>query len=239
MLNHDLPESWVPTCAVFDCDGVLLDSETAWNSVQRELFEKWNIPFSLELEERLTGLSAPQVADVLADLSYTGDRANTEAFIAHRDATLHELMTVEHEVISSGVQMIEGAYEFMAFLAQFMPVAVASNSTAGILKLKMDTYGHAKLVQTWVSSDDVPAGKPAPDMYLEAVRRLGGDPAFTITFEDSAAGAQAARDAGTKLLVFAPEGASESTPAGHGVFTSFTDPDLLALAQRWAQASAS
>ena len=51
-----------------------------------------------------------------------------------------------------------------------MPVAVASNSTANILTLKMENYGYAPLVRTWVSSNDVPTGKPAPDMYLEAAQ---------------------------------------------------------------------
>ena len=231
-----LSPTWVPSCAVFDCDGVLLDSESAWNSVQRELFDRWSIPFTQELEDRLTGLSAPQVADVLSELSFTGDRTDAQAFEQHRDATLAELMRVEHEVISSGVELIPGAREFLGYLASFMPVAVASNSTAGILKLKMETYGFAPLVTTWVSSDDVPEGKPAPDIYLEAIERLGGDSAHTVTFEDSAAGAAAARSAGTHLLVFAPEGVKDSTPEGEAVFRSFEDPALLALARGWEQA---
>jgi len=49
------------------------------------------------------------------------------------------------------------------------------------------------LVRTWVSSEDVPHGKPAPDMYIEAARRLGCDPADALTLEDSAAGAAAAK----------------------------------------------
>ena len=51
-----------------------------------------------------------------------------------------------------------------------MPVAVASNSTANILTLKMKSYGYAPLVRTWVSSNDGPTGKPPPDMYLEAAQ---------------------------------------------------------------------
>ena len=55
MFEHTVPASWFPRCAIFDCDGVLLDSETAWNRVQRELFNRWNIPFSDDLEEQLPG----------------------------------------------------------------------------------------------------------------------------------------------------------------------------------------
>ena len=52
-----------------------------------------------------------------------------------------------------------------------MPVAVASNSTANILTLKMESYGYAPLVHTWVRQQRrVPTGKPAPDMYLEAAQ---------------------------------------------------------------------
>ena len=83
MFEHTVPASWFPRCAIFDCDGVLLDSETAWNRVQRELFSRWNIPFSDDLEEQLTGLSAHQVAETLARLSYTGDPNNTQEYAQH------------------------------------------------------------------------------------------------------------------------------------------------------------
>ena len=164
MFEHTVPASWFPRCAIFDCDGVLLDSETAWNRVQRELFNRWNIPFSDDLEERLTGLSAHQVAETLARLSYTGDPNNTQEYAQHQHNTLTELARIEADIINAGVDLVPGAQEFLSYLGEHMPVAVASNSTAGILDTKMHTYGYAPLVRTWVSCDDVPPDKPAPDI---------------------------------------------------------------------------
>jgi len=114
-----------------------------------------------------------------------------------------------------------------------MPVAVASNSTANILTLKMKSYGYAPLVRTWVSSNDVPTGKPAPDMYLEAARRLGFEGHEALAFEDSPAGAQAARDAGTKVLIYVPHGDFAGAPRGFGHFDTFTDPQLWRAARDW------
>ena len=115
-----------------------------------------------------------------------------------------------------------------------MPVAVASNSTANILTLKMESYGYAPLVRTWVSSNDVPTGKPAPDMYLEAAHRLGFEGHEELAFEDSPAGAQAARDAGTKVMIYVPEGTDPAkAPAGFGRFDSVNDPQLWEAARTW------
>ena len=145
MFEHTVPASWFPRCAIFDCDGVLLDSETAWNRVQRELFNRWNIPFSDDLEEQLTGLSAHQVAETLARLSYTGDPNNTQEYAQHQHNTLTELARIEADIINAGVDLVPGAQEFLSYLGEHMPVAVASNSTAGILDTKMHTYGYAPL----------------------------------------------------------------------------------------------
>lgn len=241
MFEHTVSSDWFPRCAIFDCDGILLDSETVWNDVQRELFARWSVPFTEEVEHSLTGLAAADVAEELALLSYeaqNGQKPDTASaeYAEHHERVMKDLLTTEHEVISSGVDLIEGAQKFLGFLSEHMPVAVASNSTANILTLKMESYGYAPLVRTWVSSEDVPHGKPAPDMYIEAARRLGCDPVDALTVEDSAAGAQAARDAGTKVLIYVPDGDTASAPAGYGYFESFTDPALWDAARTWVAA---
>jgi len=239
MFEHTVPSDWFPRCAIFDCDGILLDSETVWNDVQRELFARWSVPFTEEVEHRLTGLAAADVAEELALLSYeaqNGQKPDTASaeYAEHHERVMKDLLTTEHEVIGSGVDLIEGAQQFLSFLSEHMPVAVASNSTAKILTLKMESYGYAPLVRTWVSSNDVPAGKPAPDMYLEAARRLGFEGHEALAFEDSPAGAQAARDAGTKVMIYVPEGTDPAkAPAGFGRFDSFNDPQLWEAARTW------
>lgn len=237
MFEHTVPSDWFPRCAIFDCDGILLDSETVWNRVQRELFARWGVPFTEEVEERLTGLSAADVAEQLTRLSYEaqqGDGADTAAYAEHHARITQDLLATERQIISAGVELIDGAQEFLGFLSEHMPVAVASNSTSGILTVKMENYGYAPLVRTWVSSEDVPAGKPAPDMYLEAARRLGFEGHEALAFEDSPAGAQAARDAGTKVMIYTPAGTDPAkAPEGYGRFDSFRDPQLWEAARTW------
>lgn len=239
MFEHTVPSDWFPRCAIFDCDGILLDSETVWNDVQRELFARWSVPFTEEVEERLTGLAAADVARELAVLSYeaqTGQKPDTASaeYAEHHAHITQDLLATERQIISAGVELIDGAQEFLGFLSEHMPVAVASNSTSGILTVKMENYGYAPLVRTWVSSEDVPAGKPAPDMYLEAARRLGFESHEALAFEDSPAGAQAARDAGTKVMIYVPEGTDlQKAPTGFGRFDSFKDPQLWEAARTW------
>ena len=239
MFEHTVPSDWFPRCAIFDCDGILLDSETVWNDVQRELFARWSVPFTEEVEHRLTGLAAADVAEELALLSYeaqNGQKPDTAsaAYAEHHAQVTRDLLTTERQIISAGVELIDGAQEFLSFLSEHMPVAVASNSTAKILTLKMESYGYAPLVRTWVSSNDVPNGKPAPDMYLEAARRLGFEGREALAFEDSAAGAQAARDAGTKVMIYVPAGTDPAkAPEGYGRFDSFRNPQLWEAARTW------
>ena len=114
MFEHTVPSDWFPRCAIFDCDGILLDSETVWNDVQRELFARWSVPFTEEVEHRLTGLAAADVAEELALLSYeaqNGQKPDTASaeYAEHHERVMKDLLTTEHEVISSGVDLIEGA----------------------------------------------------------------------------------------------------------------------------------
>ncbi|SQC29985.1 Phosphorylated carbohydrates phosphatase TM_1254 [Rothia kristinae] len=123
---------------------------------------------------------------------------------------LTALTDLDMERLSRGVDLLPGALELVRALAAVMPVAVASNSRRDVLDLKMRSGGYAPLLSTWVSTDDVPAGKPAPDMYAEAVRRMGCAPGQAVAFEDSAPGATAAVRAGTGWSAW-------SRPTGAGI----------------------
>lgn len=226
-------DSWVPECAVFDCDGILIDSEKTWNQVQKNVFARYEVELSEELEAELEGSSALTVATAIAERSLPSGATLEQ----HQADVLETLLAVERELISGGVDLIPGAQEIMAKLASVMPVAVASNSTDKILKTKVETYGYAQYLKTYVSSSDVVNPKPAPDMYLEAVKRLGGSPENAVTFEDSNAGATAAMDAGTRTFVFVRDADSpEGAPRGKGYFSSFEDPDFVALVDSWVAA---
>ena len=143
-------------------------------------------------------------------------------------------MGTEADVVGASMDPLPGAVETVRAAARHVPVAVASNSTRAILDRKMHAVGLADVLQTWVSAEDVPRGKPAPDIYEEAVRRLGVDAADSLAVEDSPAGATAARTAGLWVLG-APLGHSEPM-ATHFLVGSLGDPTLQPMLRAWGLA---
>lgn len=234
MFEFSLDPKWAPRCAVFDCDGVILDSETKWGQVQGQVFEHWGVDYTPALQASMMGYTAYDVARQLAELSEPAGLTD-QGKQDHYQQVLTDLLATERATIEAGVDEIPGAIALIKKLAQHIPVAVASNSTAPVLETKIRVTGLADTLTTWVSSDDVTNGKPAPDIYLEAVRRLGGVPEQTLTVEDSVAGLTAALAAGTQPLVYLGEPTDKPLllTAGAGRCDSFTDPQLLAQVEYW------
>ncbi|MDY6051782.1 MAG: HAD family phosphatase [Rothia sp. (in: high G+C Gram-positive bacteria)] len=233
---HSAPTPFAPACAVFDCDGVLLDSETLWGEIQADMFKRYQVPLTPDLEASLVGISAGDLADRLAALTPLASEfdGSPEAF---RDSVYTTITTTEYDVVSRGVTRIDGALETIKLLSAKIPVAVASNSGGKLLTQKLTGFGYAPYLDTWVSFHDVENGKPAPDIYREAVRRLGFAPEQALTVEDSITGMRAATSAGTNCLIYQAEpDAATPTPlltAGIGRFSSFTDPAFLAQLEAW------
>lgn len=233
---HSAPAHFAPACAVFDCDGVLLNSETLWGEIQTEMFKHYRVDLTPELKASLVGISAGDLADRLSALTPLASEfdGSPEAF---RDSVYTTITTTEFDIIDRGVTAIDGALEAIKLLSAKIPVAVASNSGDKLLTKKLTHFGYAPYLDTWVSFHDVEEGKPAPDIYLEATRRLGFAPEQTLTVEDSVTGMTAATNAGTNCLIYQAEpDAATPTPlltAGIGRFSSFTDPDFLAQLDAW------
>ncbi len=230
MFELSTSSDWFPTCAVFDCDGVLLDSESKWQEVQDELCAHYNVTFDAETEDALVGSAAIDFARTLAEFSQPQD-ASDEEKKAHEKSVIDHVFEVESEMLKRDIDPVEGSLETIAKLSQVIPVAVASNSSGELLTQKMQTFGFDQYLTTWVSADDVENPKPAPDMYLEAVRRLGGDPQYALTVEDSKAGAKAAQGAGTQTMIYVGHG--ETGAQGNGMFDSFNDPKFQAQLDAW------
>lgn len=232
MFTSSVDSGWFPTCAVFDCDGVLLDSETVWGEIQNEFFEKYGVTPSAEDRAQLVGSAASDLAEAIVRLSDTSDQSEAET-MKFREEVLADVQETEMNIVDRGIETIPGALDVIKKLASAMPVAVASNSSSKLLTKKLEKFGHAEVLTTWVGANDVENPKPAPDMYSEAIRRLGGTPERTFTVEDSAAGAKAARTAGSNTFIFCQD--PEDAPEGKGYFSSFTDPEFLAQIDRWVE----
>jgi HAD superfamily hydrolase (TIGR01509 family) len=96
--------------------------------------------------------------------------------------------------------LIDGAPEAVARLARRWPLAIASSSNRPIIDLVLELSGLGRHFRATVSSEEVPRGKPAPDVYLEAARRLGADPSRTVAIEDSRNGISSAKSAGMRVV---------------------------------------
>ena len=181
-----------PDAIVFDNDGLLLDTEVAWTRAETALFERHGSTFTDDHKRDLIGSSHTIAAGKLeAMLAQPGQGL---ALMAE----LHALVMAEaaHDVAPR-----PGAVELVdALNAAGIPVAVASNSPREFLDLVLRTSGMAQRFTVTVAGDEVPSPKPAPDIYLEACRRLGADPARSVGLEDSPTGAQAAKAAGLTVI---------------------------------------
>lgn len=228
-----IESAWCPGAVIFDCDGILLDTEVAWAEVQAAVFTRHGLSFDHHDQRRLMGWSARDLAHEVVRLSRASSRTN--AAPAHQpgsdaDAVLAEILEIEGRILTGRMPVIDGARELVRRCSAQVPTAVASNSTARILHTKMTVTGIGDLVRTWVSSEDVEHGKPAPDMYLEAARRLGADPLDCLAIEDSPAGATAANRAGLVTIGVSHDGVPVPSSL---LVSSLTDPQLDALLTDW------
>lgn len=211
---------------IFDCDGVLVDSEIIAFDVLAQMLSALGRPMSLaECRRRFMGRRTPEVlAEVETEIGHPipadmGLRMKALLF----DRLRHELRPVE------------GVKEAIGRLPR--PICVASSSSPERIALSLEVTGLAPLFGAHVfSAEQVAHGKPAPDLFLFAARSMGVAPSETIVIEDSPAGVTAARRAGMGIIGFA--GAShadqELIEALHAagaavVLTSMADlPDAVA-----------
>ncbi|WP_330445672.1 HAD family phosphatase [Kocuria rhizophila] len=221
---------WRPSAVVFDCDGVLMDTESAWARVQKRVAAGYGVDIDARTEADLMGLCAQDIAAFITGRAAEVARERGTSAPGQGEV-LARLVDTEAEVVGAVIEALPGAVETVRTVARHVPVAVASNSTSAILDRKMHGVGIADLLRTWVSAEDVPRGKPAPDIYQEAVRRLGVDPADVLAVEDSPAGSTAARTAGLWVLG-APLGHTEPM-ATHFLVESLADPAVGRLLRNW------
>jgi len=176
---------------VFDLDGLLLDSESAWDGGRRALAAGHGRPWPEDATAAMMGMSAPEWS------AYVRDRVGVP--LAPEDISAR---VVAHVLDAYGerLPLLPGAAEAVARMAERWPLALASSSNREVIDRVMATSGWGEIFRTWVSSEEVGRGKPAPDVFLEALRRLGAAPAEAAGVEDSHNGILAARAAGLRVI---------------------------------------
>jgi HAD superfamily hydrolase (TIGR01509 family) len=176
---------------VFDLDGLLLDSEQVWDGAREQLAHERGGRWHDQAQRDMMGMSSPEWSRYMHDV--IGLPEPPEQIDAEVVARLEERYR-EH------LPVISGAREAVERLADRWPLALASSSNRELIDLALDLLGVADRFQATVSSEEVASGKPAPDVYLEAARRLGIDPTRAAAIEDSHNGILAAKAAGMRVI---------------------------------------
>jgi len=201
---------------VFDNDGLLLDTENAWTRAEETLFARRGAVFTIEHKRSLIGSARAAAAvklEAMLELVGAGEMLMDE---------LHELVMEE---ALAGVEPRPGALELLERLVGAgIPVAVASNSQREFVQRTLSGAGLLDgRFATVVSVEDVEHPKPAPDIYLEACRRLGAEPSACAALEDSATGVAAAVAAGM-YVIGVPYFSGAGLPGSDLLVDSLADP---------------
>jgi HAD superfamily hydrolase (TIGR01509 family) len=184
----------VIAAVVFDLDGVIVDSEQVWDEVRAEYTREMGGQYTERATRDMMGMSSGEWSAYMAEelaLPGTPDEIN---------AAVVERMLARY---GEAPPLIPGAVEAVRAVAERWPVAIASSSNPELIEVVLAAAGLAGLVRHAVSSQEVERGKPAPDVYLEAARRLGVEPAQAAGVEDSQNGILSAKAAGM-LVVAVP-----------------------------------
>jgi len=177
---------------VFDLDGVIVDSEQVWDDVREQLVRERGGRWHAGAQAAMMGMSSPEWSRYMHNelgLTEPPDEINAEV--------VRRMLARYREELP----LLDGAVDAVRRLAAEFPLGVASSSNRPLIEAVLERAGIAALFAAVVSSEEVERGKPAPDVYLEAARRLGFDPARCAAVEDSSNGIRAAHTAGMRVLV--------------------------------------
>jgi HAD superfamily hydrolase (TIGR01509 family) len=182
---------------VFDVDGVLIDSEPVWERVRRALVAEHGGHWPDDAQDRMMGMSTAEWSAYLSEdfgLTLSPEQVAEQVIAA---------MTAQYQV---HLPLLPGAVDAVHALAGRWRLAVASSAPKSLIEVVLDASGLRPAFAAAVSSEEVPRGKPAPDVYLEATARLGVSPAACAAVEDSSNGLRSAAAAGlTVIAVPRPE----------------------------------
>jgi HAD superfamily hydrolase (TIGR01509 family) len=172
---------------IFDLDGVLLDSEQLWNQCKEAFVHATGGHWRDDAPRAMLGMSSPEWS------SYMHDELGV---LLSPEEINRAVVARMEERYRSGLPLLPGAVEAVRRLAAHWPAALASSANREIIDLVLELSGLADTFAATVSSEEVARGKPAPDVYLEAARRLGVEPARSVAIEDSSNGLRSAAAAG-------------------------------------------
>jgi HAD superfamily hydrolase (TIGR01509 family) len=178
---------------VFDLDGVLIQSEEVWDEVREAYVRERGGRYDEEVQRAMMGMSSTEWSRYLHEVAGIPDEPDEiNAEVARRMLAAYR----KH------LPLIGGAVDAVRRLSARYPLGLASSSNRTLIDAVLELAALAPYFKVTVSSEEVAHGKPAPDVYLEAARRLGAEPAACVAVEDSHGGIRAANAAAMRVVVF-------------------------------------
>ncbi len=176
---------------IFDLDGVLVHSEQAWDAARRRLTQDSGGRWSESATQDMMGMSSIEWSRYMhEELGVKMPPEEISAAVVERMEGLYR----EH------LPLIPGAREAVERVAARWPLGLASSANRPVIEVVLELSDLGGFFETTVSSEEVARGKPAPDVYLEAARRLRVDPMLCAAVEDSSNGILSAHAAGMRVV---------------------------------------
>ena len=176
---------------IFDLDGVLVDSERVWDAARRRLTQDSGGRWSESATQDMMGMSSIEWSRYMhEELGVKMPPEEISAAVVERMEELYR----EH------LPLIPGARQAVERVAARWPLGLASSANRPVIEMVLELSYLGNFFETIVSSEEVARGKPAPDVYLEAARRLRVDPALRAAVEDSSNGILSAHAAGMRVV---------------------------------------
>lgn len=176
---------------IFDLDGVLVDSEALWDDARRQLVEESGGTWKDDAQQSMMGMSSLEWSRYM--------REELDVPMSAEDISESVVGRLEG-LYRERLPLIPGARAAVIGVAQRWPLALASSANRPLIELVLELAGLADRFEATVSSEEVAHGKPAPDVYLEAARRLSIEPASCVAVEDSTSGLRSAAAAGMGVV---------------------------------------
>ncbi len=176
---------------IFDLDGVLIETEQIWDEVREAFVRERGGRWTDRAQRDMMGMSAPEWSRYMHD-----ELGLDEPPEVIKDLVVERMA----ERYRAELPLLPGAVEAVERLAARWPLGLASSSNRVLIDLVLELSGLARYFRVTVSSEEVARGKPAPDVYLEAARRLSVEPRRAAAVEDSEAGIRSASAAGLRVV---------------------------------------
>ena len=193
----DIPRIEIPPHVrglVFDCDGTIADTMPLHYEAWVAALKEHNVEFPEALFYEFAGIPTARIIEILNERH--GHSMPVQETADYKESLYQQLIP--------RVVPIEPVVVLVKEFAGKLPMAVATGATQAICRKTLSSLGLLDYFQHVVTADDVKHGKPAPDIFLEAARRIGVPPASCYAFEDGDLGIQSARDAGMTVIDIRP-----------------------------------